>query len=137
MWNTAKHVGFNLLGSEAWLPGTWRRLDDEFADCVIAITEEGDAMRGVITVCPYKMKTYGWETGDPKWKDIKCVKKNTYTLQDLYKEYDRKTKLITRMMYKPATLRFIGTDTITVESGNKSQKWRRISVYGKKPIQAM
>lgn len=131
MWNSIRYWKHRLLGPDYWLPGTWRRVNDKFAGCVVMISDT-ETMEARILICPASMKKYGWLEGDLKWKAITLNGKNQYYLEDLHKKYDKEKQMVTAIGYGPSVLRFISENTIIVGTGDNAQQWRRVSRHHRK-----
>ncbi len=131
---TFQSAALKLLRQECHLPGRWERMGDDFAGCVLTIPLPegfGGEMSARITVCPARMKDYGWIENELKWKGIQRVSKNTYTLGDLHKEYDAGHGIVSRLNYVDSQLIFTAPDTIAVGTSHHRQTWRRLAAFRK------
>lgn len=73
----------SLINIKTDLVGTWERFGDEFEGAQIKVFKVNTSFRAILTEVPESMKSYCFEIGDLKWKDVKQLSDNYYELLDL------------------------------------------------------
>ena len=121
---------YRLGGHNPQLLGMWERLDDDFLGCVIIVEAVGESLQGRITFIPDAMRNCGWQVGDLKWSRIARRSNTSYTLRDMYKEYDFRKLQVTRVTYGTARLEFVADNEILVVADEAAPRrsrtrWRR------------
>lgn len=137
MYDQLRSFAYRLSRGQTYLPGLWERVGDTFAGCGVLIENTSQGLRGRITYVPAKMRHYGWQVGDVKWKGFVRGRMFAYQVEEMYKEVDRDTGKFKGAGFVEASIGFIGPDEIVVfphgRRGVQSTRWCRSGVVTTSP----
>ena len=108
----------------------WERTGDHFAGCLILVEPVDGQWQGRITYLPTGMSNYGWKVGDIKWRDIRKLRWQTYSLMDLHKQINPETFELQKSNYQEVRLRMVSGSELVVSPaagavGSRSTRWQR------------
>lgn len=120
---------FFLFRGEDNLEGDWERIDDRFAGCVVRVEKSGSGLAGRIVGLPAAMADAGWDIGDIKWRDIEPAGPGRWTVKDVRKHYNTRSRSVVGidsgeylLSVAPGGRLRLHTDPVPIFP---AQRWRR------------
>lgn len=105
--------------------GTWQRIDDSFAGCLIFVSATDDGYSGVCTYVPPSLRRFGWAVGDRKWRLLKPGWRG-FCGEELFRVHVPDSTAVADVGYGGVVLNFLDADRLTARPTDDS---RRASVW--------